>query len=529
MILFAVRFLRKGLIRWMGPGLDSKLEGWMGKPLGAAFSGFAFGAFAPSSTTQSILAVNLLKNKKISSANILSFLLWANAGITLTVQLMSLRISAYYPLFLFAGVLAFQFLKGNRAKAVGQCLTAFGLIFLAMTLMGSAASTAMNSGDLSAIVKIVSRHTLVMLAFSAACTVVLQSSTAVMGIAFALAPSGLIPPEGMLAGVLGTNLGIGLTTILAGWRDEKSRILALAGMLVKSFVVAAAVYFLPEISQFLAGLSLSPSSSGAVLHAAVSIAGAALGTIASPVLAPWFRRAERLAALDAPSSSPHLDYSLVSTPPLALACASREAVRMGAAVSEMYAAVWEAFDSPSEQVARRALANLGPIGQMEEEISSYVGSLGWSEMSAESRGLAFGVVNFASQLEGIADIIARDLVPLAACRSDKSLAMDAESADDLRRIREMVGRRLDASTAILASRDPTLAAAFLQSGEEVKRFTIGVLKSNYRKMGMGHDHAASTLYLDVIRSLRRISGQLNTIGHTFAPSSLHQAESRDES
>jgi phosphate:Na+ symporter len=525
LILFGVRFLRKGLVRWMGKGLDAKLEGWTGSSLGAAISGFLFGTFAPSSTTQSILAVNLLKNRKISPSSVLSFLLWANAGITVTVQLISLKVSTYYPILLVLGVLGFQFSKRPLPRAIGQCLVAFGLIFMAMVTISTSASALTSEGDLAEVIKISARHPWVMLFCAAICTVVLQSSMAVMGIMFALAPSGLIPLEGLLSSVLGTNIGIGLTTLLAGWSEPRNRILGISSLLIKISVVGILAYFIPVIVLLFESWSLSPVTSGALLHSVVSFTGALVGTFSSPWLGAWFRHADQSeTATSAIGSS--LDPSLLTDPRLALACASREAVKLGDRVVLMYRQSWEAVDLMSLDLSRLASGNLAEITKMEEEINSYVGSLDWSTLSRSQRDLAFGIMNYASQLDGIADTVSKSVIPLVSRRASGFFQPSPEEAADLAKIREMVLRRLDASTAVLASRDPALASSFLSEGEALKKFTISVLKNTYRKMGFGHDHALTSMYLDVIRALRRISGQLNTIGHTFSPSALQEADSQ---
>lgn len=523
LILFGVRFLRKGLVRWMGKGLDAKLAGWMRNPLGAAASGFLFGTFAPSSTTQSILAVNLLQNRKISPSNVFSFLLWANAGITVTVQLISLKISAYYPVLLILGILGFQFAKKPLPRAMGQCLLAFGLIFMAMVTISSSATALTSSGDLAEVIKISARHPWVMLFCAALCTVILQSSMAIMGIVFALAPSGLIPTEGLLASVLGTNIGIGLTTLIAGWSDPRSKILGVSSLSIKASVVVVLAYFLPELVSGFSALSIPPVLAGALLHACVSFAGATLGTLSSSWIGVWFARAEQEESAIHPAGH-SLDPSLLHDPRLALACASREAVKLGDRVVQMYRQAWEAFDLFSEELSRQAGSHLLEITKMEEEINSYVGSLEWSSLSPRKRELAFGIMNYASQLDGVAEIIFKNILPVVQKKKAGLFKLSPEESSDLLRIRDMVARRLDASTAVLASRDQSLASVFLGEGEALKKFTIAVLKNNYRKMGFGHDHVATSVYLDVIRSLRRISGQLNTIGHTFSPSSLQEAE-----
>jgi phosphate:Na+ symporter len=523
LILFGVRFLRKGLIRWLGEGLDARFAGWMKNRLGAAASGFIFGTFAPSSTTQSILAVNLLKNKKIEPANVLSFLLWANAGITVTVQLISLKITSFYPLFLLMGVAGFQFSKNQRIRAIGQCLLSFGLIFLAMSTISSASAQLSSGGDFAEVMKIAGRHPWMMIFFVAICTFALQSSMAVMGITFALSSASLLPLPGVLSAVLGTSLGIGLTTLVAGWGDPRTRLLAVSGLLIKGGILSIAALSLPTLENWTVMSSLPAQTAGAATHAILYVSTAAVGTLLSPLLSPWLRKFDSEASFS--DSAISLDPTLLSSPRLALACASREAVKMGDRVAGMYAQAWEAFENSSPALAKLCASGLPTVSRLEEEINSYVGALDWSEMPRAERELSFGIMNFASQLEGVADIVAKNIVATVVANKSRLAGISEEELSDLRKIRDMVGHRLNSSTAVLASRDPVLASAFLEEGEELKRFTIEVLKNTYQKMGFGHDHDATSAYLDLVRSLRRVSGQLNTIGHTFSPSSLQQADS----
>jgi phosphate:Na+ symporter len=70
---------------------------------------------------------------------------------------------------------------------------------------------------------------------------------------------------------------------------------------------------------------------------------------------------------------------------------------------------------------------------------------------------------------------------------------------------------------VLATRDRTLAEQFLQDGEKLKEWSIAAQKRHYERLAPANPQAlaSSTRFLDAFNVLRRISGQLNTIGHTF--------------
>src|SRR4051794_37989477 len=100
LILFGIRFLRKGLDRLLGHGLYLWLERLVQRPAKAAAAGFAFGTVAPSSTAQTLLTLQLLNAGKLSTESMLGFLLGANLGITVMVQLIAFRLFDYYAPFI---------------------------------------------------------------------------------------------------------------------------------------------------------------------------------------------------------------------------------------------------------------------------------------------------------------------------------------------------------------------------------------------------------------------------------------------
>jgi phosphate:Na+ symporter len=93
---------------------------------------------------------------------------------------------------------------------------------------------------------------------------------------------------------------------------------------------------------------------------------------------------------------------------------------------------------------------------------------------------------------------------------------DADMAD-LSEMHQRALRRLEMAILVLTTRDKNMAQEFLKEGDELKNWFIEVQKRHYQRL-VGCDAKvlqASTRFLDLINALRRISGQLNTIGHTF--------------
>ena len=70
---------------------------------------------------------------------------------------------------------------------------------------------------------------------------------------------------------------------------------------------------------------------------------------------------------------------------------------------------------------------------------------------------------------------------------------------------------------MLTTRDRALARDFLREGEELKEWCIAVQKRHYDQLGPAGEGTLETsgYFIDMFNTLRRISGQMNSIGHTF--------------
>jgi phosphate:Na+ symporter len=133
----------------------------------------------------------------------------------------------------------------------------------------------------------VDHYPLVVFLGTALLTVALQSSTASIGLGIGLAESGPIPGTTMVPWVLGANLGITLTMMMAGWGSVEGRRLAIGSLLIKG--CGALVILLGSSRFFVFILNLLP---GAIDRQAANLNtffNLILGLAALPLLSPISR------------------------------------------------------------------------------------------------------------------------------------------------------------------------------------------------------------------------------------------------
>jgi phosphate:Na+ symporter len=520
LILFGIRFLRKGLERLLGHGLHAWLERMAQRPARAAVAGFAFGSVAPSSTAQTLLTLQLLNAGKLSAESMLGFLLGANLGITVMVQLIAFRIYSYYALFLVAGLIAFQFMKSETVRGIGQTVLGIGFIFLAMNLITAAARGLTGNSDFQVLLGVLVNHRLLLVGFAAVVAFLTQSSTATIGLALALSETGVAGLSLLMPVVLGANLGIGLTSLVAGFHTWAGRRLAATNLLLKMLVIAGALAFFTTLEAWFAQSPGALARQGANFHTAFNIVVTVIGVVLAVPLGRLMQRAVKPGQTSSGLKpiATHLDKTALASPVFALACAGRETLRLADEVKSMLESSWQALVAHDAELAKDVRKHDDRIDELNAAIKLYLSQIPTDTMTPRDSQLQFGLLNFSSQLESIGDVVDKNICGpvLAHARDGVQLHPDDRVALDT--LYQKVLRRFETAISVLATRDRELAREFLKEGDALKEWCIETQKTHYARLATSvaqQEIVASTRFIDALNVLRRISGQLNTIGHTF--------------
>lgn len=520
LMLFGIRFLRKGLERVFGHALHAWIERMSSNRWTAAVAGLAFGSVAPSSTAQTLLTMQLLNAGKLPAERMLVFLLGANVGITVTVQLIAFRFFDYNALFLLAGVAAYLWARSETWRGIGQTVLALGFIFLAMKIISGAARVLAGDADFATLMTVLGNHPWMLALFATGLTFATQSSTAVIGLAIALAEAGVGNHPLVLPVVLGANLGLGLTSLVAGWPTLAGKRLATANLLLKCAAIVPLLLAFPWVLETVQAMPGGIARHAANFHTTFNLVVA----LAGATLAGFVGRLVVRAVREAPAGVPlgtvatHLDPTALTSPVFALANAARETLRLTEEIKHMVIACWQGWSDRNAELVRQVQAHDNRVDEMHAAIKHYLSQIRADQMTPRDSQVQFGLLHFASQLETVGDVIDKSLCHQLLKQIADPLPLSPEDRADLAEMHRRVVRRLETAILVLTTRDRGTAQAFLREGDELKEWCIGVQRAHYLRLSGGDERVlqASTRYLDLINALRRISGQLNTIGHTFA-------------
>jgi|GEM_PF-455883 len=525
LVLFGVRFLRKGLDRLFGRGLIEWLQRMTVSRGKAFFAGIATGTCSPSSTALSLVTVHMMTSGSLTAERMLSVLLGSCVGLTVTVQLLALHVESYAGWLIFFGVLGFQFMRRESFRGIGQCLIALGLIFFAMQTIGEASRALAASADARTILHILEDHPTALLLLATMLTVVLQSSTASVGLALGLAGGNLLTPASLFVWVLGANLGVATTLLITGYPHLEARRLALAHLIVKLLAVGATMLALPAFVSWTAGLPLSVARLTADFHTGFNLV---IGLAALPFI-PWLARLARFLVTEPEPTHPQtsaepetfLSEDALDTPSLALAHATREILRMADESQRMLAGFWQAHEKRDPALARQIQTHDDRVDQLYHVLKRYLSRISEDQLGERLGQWQVALLAFADEFEAIADIIERHLCAEVIKQVQEEVVFSPEDAAALASSYERLRERFALAAGLLSVHDAPSARTFVAGQDRLNEYYRQVQNEHHARLRRGDRAAlaASASFLELLGGFRRINSHLGTLGYALGAGS----------
>jgi phosphate:Na+ symporter len=179
-----------------------------------------------SSSAVIILVIVFINAKALKFKNAMGLIMGANIGTTFSSQLFALDITQYAFIPLLAGLIFWFMAKDEKRRIQALALLFFGLLFFALFLIEQSVKPLRGEPDFMAFIAQIENNTLQGIITGGALTVVIQSSSAVVGMAIALAKENIINLTGGLAIMLGAELGTCSNTLLATVKGSRQAIKA---------------------------------------------------------------------------------------------------------------------------------------------------------------------------------------------------------------------------------------------------------------------------------------------------------------
>ena len=518
LLLWGLHMVLSGVLRAFGPDLRRIL----GKALGNRFTAFATGlgltALLQSSTATGLMTASLTADGVVGLVPALAIMLGANVGTTLIVQLLSFDIAAAAPVLFVIGLVTFRVGGSSLARAIGRIAIGLGLILLALHILLDTLAPAEQAPAVRVLLGAITNDPILCIVIAAALTWAAHSSVAVVLLVMSLAYSQFVTPEAALALVLGANLGSAINPLLEGATrgDPASRRLPLGNLINRLVGVLIALPFLHPIARELTAWQPNAAKMTAEFHMLFNIALAAIFIgLLDPIAALLVRLLPEKKQTADPGAPRYLDEAALENPPLALANAARETLRMGDTIEAMLRDVMAAIMNNDRKLAGDTARMDNIVDKLDEAIKLYITKLTRDSLDEREGRRAMEIVSFTINLEHIGDIIDKNLSELAVKKIKRRYQFSPEGAAELTAFHKRVCESLQAAFGIFMTGDVAAARKLLREKAELRKAELEAADRHFERLREGRPESLETtsLHLDILADLKRIHSHICSVAY----------------
>ncbi|MDF3127774.1 Na/Pi symporter [Kiritimatiellaeota bacterium B1221] len=408
LFLFGMQTMTAGLVGLAGQGMRSLIHRATRNRVTGLGLGSGLG-FLVQSSAATVMLVGFVNAGLITLPQAVPVIFGANVGTTLSMQLISFKISEYSLFAIAVGFLGSMLLRGEKKKAGCKAFLGFGLLFLGMSTMSDAVAPYRDT--LAPFLAVVDgthwRGALMGVGIAAGITAVIQSSGATIGMVFALIHAGAITSlPGAYPIVIGAGIGTCVTALLGSIGTSiQARRTAVSHLVFNLFSVAVGLAISPWIYKWMGAIP------GDLVHQAAN-ANMMRMVLSALLLLPvagfyakgvvWITPSKK-----AMPDGSFLDDELLTHPEQAISACVRELRRAAILTKRSMLLHAELFRSVDRKTVRAIIRNEEVVNEIKVEMESYVKKLTRQRLSKRQAVMIQHVNRCMSNLERIGDHVDR--------------------------------------------------------------------------------------------------------------------------
>jgi len=515
LFLFGMQNMAEGLQKAAGNRLKKLLEALTTNPVSGVLTGALVTALIQSSSTTTVMTVGFVNARLMSLRQAVGVIMGANIGTTVTAQLIAFRLEDHALPAIGLGAAFLFFTKRERLKFTGQVLVGFGLLFLGLDLMSGAVRPLREAPILQELIAAFGANPLLGVLVGAGITVVIQSSSASIGLLQSMAAEGLVPIESALPIIFGDNIGTTITAVLSSiGAGVPARRAAAVHVVFNVAGTALFLLLLPAVTPLIVATTTDVVRQIANAHAVFNITNT---VVQLPFAGAIVRLVTRLVpdrgrAPEDPESPPRLDERLLETPPIAIDAARTELGNMAALARETVALPLAAlFGEGGEEGVERAFAIEKRVNLYNRAITEHLSKLIGGELSKEQSDAVAAMLSNAADIERVGDH-GENIAELVQLSKEERLPFTDAATRELKTLAETTLKAYDLALKSWFESDPAAARQVFELEKDVDAMERAIRTGHIERLNRGECHPTSgVVFLDLASNLERIADHASNI------------------
>lgn len=517
LFLFSIKFMGDGLQKSAGNRLRTILDRFTTNPLMGILAGIFVTVLIQSSSGTTVITVGLVSAGLMTLRQAIGVIMGANIGTTVTAFIIGIDIGEYaYPILLMGSVMLF-FFKAAKVQNFGQILFGFGGLFIGLDLMSSGLAPLRHLPVFTSLILEMSHSPILSVTVGTIFTLIVQSSSATIGILQGLYAENLISLEAALPVLFGDNIGTTITAVLAA--IGASIVAKRAAAVHVLFNVVGTVIFLILLGPFThfmlwitSMLHLEPKMQIAFAHGTFNVANT---LIQLPFIGLWAYLVTKLLPEREKKSEKialYLDETLIEkSPSIAIGQAKKEVVHMGNLSLDGLKSALSYLKTNNSNDAELSRILEKNINTLDEEITKYLVKIFPHSITPRDSNELQAMLNLVCDIERIGDH-SENIIEQINFMNERNIVLSDLARSEVYEMFELTIRSVSLSIEALDQVDLSKARKVYELEDEIDEMERYLRKQHIHRLNHGECTAKSGLtYTDLLSNLERIGDHAHNI------------------
>ena len=511
LFLYSIKTMGDGLQQAAGDRLRYYIDKYTSNPFFGILVGIGMTALIQSSSGVTVITVGLVSAGLLTLRQAIGIVMGANIGTTVTSFIIGFKLGDYALPMLFLGAVCLFFTKNRSINNIGRIIFGVGGIFFALNLMSGAMEPLKDLQVFKDYMVELSKNPILGVLVGTGLTLLIQASSATIGILQNLYASNLIDLQGALPVLFGDNIGTTITAIIAslGANIAAKRVAAAHVTFNVIGTVICIIFLVPFtglIQWFESFLNLAPEMTIAFAHGTFNITNTIIqfpfiGALAFLVtkLIPGEDEVVKYEPL-------YLDEQLIKqAPSIALGNAKKELLHLGNYAAKAFDLSYDYIINSNEKVAEKGHKTEEAINTIDEKLTRYLISLSGEALSQKESEVLTNILDSSRDLERIGDH-AEALLNLNDYLQRKNVQFSEAALEELAEIYLKTSEFVKDALESVENNDLEQAQALIKRHEDINNMERVLRKTHIKRLNNGEcSTQAGVNFIDIISHYTRVS------------------------
>jgi len=519
--LFGIKYMGDGLQSAAGDRLKDILDRFTTNPFMGVLAGLLVTVLIQSSSGTTALTVGLVSAGFMTLRQAIGVIMGANIGTTVTAFIIGIDVGAYALPIIALGAFCIFFFKKKAITSFGQVAFGFGSLFFGLELMSGGMKPLRSLEAFHDLTVSMASNPILGVLVGTIFTVIVQSSSATIGILQELFSQDAISLNAALPVLFGDNIGTTITAVLASLGASIAArraafvhvLFNLIGTVIFLILLIPFTYLITYLQDT---LSLNPAMTIAFAHGTFNITNTiiqfpfifALAWLVTKLIPGEDKYID--------TKPQHLNATLIEhSPSIALGQAKEELKRMGEFTVNGLEEAFQYLNLGEKKHAENALQYESGINNLDKKITNYLLEISAKPLSVKERDEFSNIADSIRDMERIGDHM-ENIVELVDFKINKKVILSNDATNELKEMYEFTLVTLETAYKAFFENDVEKAKEVLSRENEIDKMERVLRKKHIMRLNERQCSGdAGIVFVDIISNLERIADHSVNIAETI--------------